>query len=500
MTTRALRLLLVPIVALGLGVASSWADETGHPSAPPQHEHGHDHDHGHGPHDDHDDHDELTPRSFPDEVGRSRPSKSDSKSKSSRPRRIPRVERKVEAPPMAIMGGDVYPVTSEPIPGATVLLRDGRIEAILDPRRRSHAKKIDRLDDEYGRLDVTGLRVYPGLVTAGAPNMGLAAASRAGSSSRALERRPADSYDHGQEALRWATANGVTAGFVSIWPGGARGPLACRGDVLKIQPGDATGVLVREGAAVWGRANSLLSTRGQRQLEKAIEAAREHRKNDRKKRPSQRKSAGHHQAVLDLVNGDIPLYVSPGSPGQVKRMIELAEEHGLRLVFYQCPDAWVFAEDIKRIGASVVQPVRSSGWSKPRGSRRTEVTGGWKFDALKLFRDTGVPLAIVTPIDSIPTWGVAGRDLASLPLEAAFAQRVGLTAQEALEGITIGAARLLGVDDRIGSIEVGKDADVIVVDGDILDYRSLVRRSIVNGQIVYRAETDQTFEHPHCPI
>ena len=51
-------------------------------------------------------------------------------------------------------------------------------------------------------------------------------------------------------------------------------------------------------------------------------------------------------------------------------------------------------------------------------------------------------------------------------------------------------ARLYGVEDRVGSIEVGKDADLILVDGDVLDYRAFVRKSIVNGRVVFDAETN----------
>ncbi|MBT7012675.1 MAG: amidohydrolase family protein, partial [Planctomycetes bacterium] len=87
------------------------------------------------------------------------------------------------------------------------------------------------------------------------------------------------------------------------------------------------------------------------------------------------------------------------------------------------------------------------------------------------------------------TWvsmmGIAGRDLLTLPMEAAFAIRGGLTSAAALRAITLEPAALLGMDERIGSISVGKDADLIVCDGDLFDYRSFVQWAVVNGRVAY---------------
>jgi imidazolonepropionase-like amidohydrolase len=184
---------------------------------------------------------------------------------------------------------------------------------------------------------------------------------------------------------------------------------------------------------------------------------------------------------------EIPLVASGADGGELLALADLAERQAIRLVVTDSPEAWTVASRLAEVGASVIQNVRST-WGKPRGDRRTQLGGGARADAATLLARAGVAVAIVTPSDTIELWGVAGRDLLNLPMEAAFAQREGLTAQEALEAITIVPARLYGADGRIGSLEPGKDADVIVTDGDLLDYRTLVRTTIVNGRIAYQAE------------
>ena len=129
-----------------------------------------------------------------------------------------------------------------------------------------------------------------------------------------------------------------------------------------------------------------------------------------------------------------------------------------------------------------------------RNSRLNRANGSSIENAAILHRH-GIPLAIVPRTTSITLWGVAGTDLLHLSMEAAFAVRGGLPQDAAIRAITIDAARLLGIDHRVGSIEVGKDADFVITDGDLLHYMTHARWTIVNGRIVYDKDTDSLFEH-----
>jgi hypothetical protein len=136
-------------------------------------------------------------------------------------------------------------------------------------------------------------------------------------------------------------------------------------------------------------------------------------------------------------------------------------------------------------------PLELASWGESRLLR----PNGWTIENARILFDSGVPFAIIPQSSGISLGGITGRDLLMMPMEAAFAVRGGLSEAAAIESITIDAARLLGIDHRVGSIEVGKDADLIVCDGDLLHYKTMVQWSIVNGRLVYDKEKESLFGH-----
>jgi imidazolonepropionase-like amidohydrolase len=93
-------------------------------------------------------------------------------------------------------------------------------------------------------------------------------------------------------------------------------------------------------------------------------------------------------------------------------------------------------------------------------------------------KETGIPFAIQGGYESyVPKTRV-------VLFEAAIAAANGLATENALSSITIDAARIIGADDRIGSIEEGKDADLVLYDGDPFEYTSHVCEVIINGEVV----------------
>jgi imidazolonepropionase-like amidohydrolase len=96
-----------------------------------------------------------------------------------------------------------------------------------------------------------------------------------------------------------------------------------------------------------------------------------------------------------------------------------------------------------------------------------------------LMAQAGVKVAIQTDESSAVKY---------LTINAALAAREGMPEEEALQAITINAAEIIGVADRVGSLEVGKDADVVVFEGHPFDYRSVVDLVLVDGQLAYQRE------------
>jgi hypothetical protein len=102
---------------------------------------------------------------------------------------------------------------------------------------------------------------------------------------------------------------------------------------------------------------------------------------------------------------------------------------------------------------------------------------GWREPVLGLGRD-GIGVNTDSPV--VPQ--------EQLQVQAAMGVRLGLPHEWALRGLTINAARFVGIDHRVGSIEVGKDADLGVWNGDPIDPRSHVRTLVINGTICYRRD------------
>jgi imidazolonepropionase-like amidohydrolase len=98
-----------------------------------------------------------------------------------------------------------------------------------------------------------------------------------------------------------------------------------------------------------------------------------------------------------------------------------------------------------------------------------------------LLADAGIPLALMTGYESyVPKNRV-------LLFEAGIAAAHGLGFERTLRATTIDGARILGIADRVGSLEKGKDADVVLYDGDPFEYTSHVTAVLVNGRITYQA-------------
>ena len=97
---------------------------------------------------------------------------------------------------------------------------------------------------------------------------------------------------------------------------------------------------------------------------------------------------------------------------------------------------------------------------------------------MNVLEDTGIEFAIMTdhPVITLDTTLV----------QAALFIKEGLSEMKALEAITITAAKLNGIDDRVGSLEVGKDADIVIWDGPIFDIMTRTEMVVINGQIVHR--------------
>ncbi|MBL9076758.1 MAG: amidohydrolase family protein [Planctomycetes bacterium] len=162
---------------------------------------------------------------------------------------------------------------------------------------------------------------------------------------------------------------------------------------------------------------------------------------------------------------------------------QLRQELGLwTVVVHGTFDGYRLSEDLLRAGVPVAGGPRQYHFDRATG-RFEGLLGnwsrggqhGWRAPVLGLGSD-GVGVNTDSPV--VPQ--------EQLPLQAAMAVRLGWQHEWALRGLTINAARFVGIDQRVGSLEVGKDADLVLWSGDPIDPRSYVHVTVVNGTICYR--------------
>ena len=172
------------------------------------------------------------------------------------------------------------------------------------------------------------------------------------------------------------------------------------------------------------------------------------------------------EALAAVARGELPLVMRVDAAEDIRGALRFATEHGLRLVVAGGLDAWRVAEELKAAGAPVLLEVY-------RLPRRESDPYDAAFTNAAVLHRVGVPFAIVTDSAS------ASRDL---PYQAAMARSYGLPAEAALRAITLSPAEILGVAARMGSLEVGKDANVFVATGDVMDARTEVTHVFIAGR------------------
>jgi len=205
------------------------------------------------------------------------------------------------------------------------------------------------------------------------------------------------------------------------------------------------------------------------------------------KRPTRKPKADPN--LVKLLKGEVAMLVRANTVDEINAMVDLSMEQGYDLVIQGGIEAWVLADKLGAAGVGVIYTPRSR-----RNARkgREDETGSF-IESPRVFEDKGIPFSLATLSSSISMNGLAGRDLTSLPLEAAFAVRGGADEKTALKAITITPARMLGLEDRIGSLEEGKDADILILNGSPLDYRTYVEKAIVAGKVAYDRKKDKVY-------
>ncbi|OEF95961.1 amidohydrolase [Desulfuribacillus alkaliarsenatis] len=176
------------------------------------------------------------------------------------------------------------------------------------------------------------------------------------------------------------------------------------------------------------------------------------------------------EVLVKVLKKEIPLRAHAHRADDIVTAIRIADEFNVDITIEHCTEGHKIVEFLKQKQVNIaVGPTLSS-----RSKIELQDLG---FETVKILMEAGIEVSILTDHPVIP--------VQYIPICAALAAKEGITEEEALKAITIYPAKHLGIADRVGSIEVGKDADIVIWSGYPLDYRSKVERTIINGHVVY---------------
>ena len=189
------------------------------------------------------------------------------------------------------------------------------------------------------------------------------------------------------------------------------------------------------------------------------------------KKPTQPRYDPEKETLARVASGELPLIVEVHRAAEMRNLLDAtARFERLRMIIAGGTEALAVAEQLKARKIPVIV------WPAPMGQSRPDQYAQYDLALAAQLKEAGVEVLL----------GSGGADAATrdLPLLAALAVGHGLGREAALEALTIGAARALDVADRIGSLEVGKDADLIVLDGEPLATTSRVHFVLSGGELV----------------
>lgn len=170
------------------------------------------------------------------------------------------------------------------------------------------------------------------------------------------------------------------------------------------------------------------------------------------------------EALIPVLKGEIPLHAHAHRADDIFTAIRIAEEFGVKLVLVHCTEGHMIAEELKAEGYPVLLGPILTDRSKPELKNQSEATPA-------VLSAQGLSTAIITDHPETPE--------KYLPLCAAMAVKHGMDRSEALRAITVNPAKICGIDSRVGSIEAGKDADLVIWDGNPLDIMTKPYKVIV---------------------
>jgi imidazolonepropionase-like amidohydrolase len=388
--------------------------------------------------------------------------------------------RPAPAPDLAIVGGRIVPVVGDVIEGGTVLVSGGRITAV--------GSNVT-VPDGVGVVDARGHWVLPGFVEAhGHVGVHEEGNGWAGQDTNELTDpvgarfRALDAINPDDEGFRDALSGGVTSVVVKPGSGNPIGgqTVAVKSwgrivdEMVFAQPCSVKSALGENPKRVYGEKKQTPSTRlgVASVIRDAFRRAQDYRGQreaaERDGKPFDRNSDS--EVLVSVLEGDVPWCQHCHRADDIATALRLADEFGYRLVINHGTEGHLLGDVLAARGIPVILGPLLTSRSKVEVNQRSLRNPG-------LLAAAGVQIALTTDHPVVP--------INFLVYQAILSVKEGLDRETALRAITINPARMLGLDARVGSLQVGKDADLVLWDGDPLEIMSRARVVWIEGRQVY---------------
>jgi imidazolonepropionase-like amidohydrolase len=375
---------------------------------------------------------------------------------------------------IAVRGETVHTMAGAPIRDGVVLVRDGKIDRV------GPASEV-RIPEGYRTLSAKV--VTPGLIDARCV-IGLAGYLNQPQDQDQIERssaiqpelRAIDAYNAREKLVEHVRGLGVT----TIHTGHAPGSLVSGQTMIVKTAGNGaessvlspsamiTAALGPGGLAQGGspgtRAKAVALLRAE--LLKAKDYAA------KQSGPEERRPARdlRQEALARVIRRETPLLIHAHRAQDILTALRVAKEFDIRIILDGAAESYLVTDQVK---AANVPVILHATMTRPGGEAEN-----LSMETAATLRKAGIPVALQSGYESyVPKTRV-------VLFEAAVAAANGLSFAEALGTVTIEAARILGMADRVGSLEAGKDADLALFDGDPFEYTSHVTAVLIDGRVV----------------
>ncbi len=378
---------------------------------------------------------------------------------------------------IAITGGKVYPVSSAPIENGTVLIRDGKVVAV--------GANVT-IPSDAQRIDASGKWVTPGLINSstqlGLSEVGQVQGTRddtaRGHDNVAASFTSWEGLNSMSVLIAPARREGITS--VAIVPSG-QNLISGQAAVLNLVDGMPSDMLLRGPVAMVAQIQSPggagVGARGELlvRLRELIEDTRAFARNraafERAETRDYSASRLDLQAMIPVVEGRLPLLMAADKATDIDAALRIARENNIRIFIGGGAEAWMVAD---RLAAARVPVLTGAMNNIPGGF----TTLGQTQENAAILRRAGVQVIMI---------GNGGGDeetfnVRNIKVEAGNAVAYGMSWDDALRSVTLTPAEVFGVADRVGSLQAGRDANVVIWSGDPFEFSTVAERVFVGGR------------------